>query len=102
MADKGFILTVVAVLAVAILAGGLRNSYSGALSVTQGYRSGGAPVIGDTPAAYYRGNLQQYKSPYQQAVAECRRMYDQGLLEDYTDYRNCVEDAARSGIRRTR
>lgn len=32
MADKGFVLTVVAVLALAILAGGLRNTYSGALT----------------------------------------------------------------------
>ena len=35
MADKSFVLTVVAVLAVAVLAGSLRNSYSGALSLTQ-------------------------------------------------------------------
>ena len=32
MVDKSFILTVVAVLAIAVLAGSLRNSYSGALT----------------------------------------------------------------------
>lgn len=36
MADKGFVLTLVAVLALAVVAGSLRNNYSGALSAGRG------------------------------------------------------------------
>ncbi|MEK6861980.1 MAG: hypothetical protein AABY07_08495 [Nanoarchaeota archaeon] len=101
MADKGFILTVVAVLAVAILAGGLRNSYSGAL--TRSYEQPGlGQGGGDEPYmgfSNYRGG-QQPLPPYQRAVKECRQMYEQGELPDYTDYRNCVEIAAKSNLRR--
>lgn len=105
MADKSFILTVVAVLAIAVLAGSLRNSYSGALS------SSGPVGLARESRAYdpysataYKGNLQQL-TPYQTAVRrcndadkDCRAASCPGPNCKYctTERRNCIEAEARN------
>ena len=112
MADKNFVLTLVAVLALAVIAGSLKNSYSYSGALTGSGLQPGTQYGSDAEIAYgrgrsyaavnYRGNLQK-QSLYQQATEECERMYyDEGTLQDYTAYRNCLEAVARGNLPRSR
>ena len=103
MADKNFVLTLVAVLALAVIAGSLRNSYGGATTFSSGvgrseeqlFEYAGGSSAG---AAGYQGNLQ----PKNPIVEECEKLALEDGLRPNTNawrrsIRNCQENSARSG-----